>query len=271
MTGKLFSAGAARPWLASLDPRVKLAWVFAVSVGAATIDDPRGLAALAFASAVAATGLKLSLRAWCAIGLLLALLVWGTMLSQGLFFGGATTLVTFVSPRQIGEYQFPGVVLTSEGLLYGAVQSLRFVATTLAGFTASLSTGPERMLAALVRLRLPAALAFMTTAALRFLPVVLDEVRAVRQAKWLRGGGFRLVGPAGDRFGPYRDELQLLLPILAASLRRAETLAESVTARGFDPRAPRTFYPPLIMRSGEKGIVAILLAACVALIATKFL
>lgn len=271
MTGNLFSADAARPWLAALDPRVKLAWVFSVSVAAATIDDVRGLAFMTLVSAAAATGLKLTVRGWAAILVMLGLLVWGTMLSQGLFYYGETVLVTFVAPRQFRNYAFPGIRLTQEGLIYGAIQSLRFVATTLAGLTASLSTSPERMLAALVRIKLPTALAYMTTAALRFVPVVLNEVRAVRQARRLRGGGFAWIGPAGDRWGPYRDEVQLLLPILAASLRRAETLAESVTARGFDPRAPRTFYPPLTMRGIEKIFVAMLLGVCIAMVVVKCL
>jgi energy-coupling factor transporter transmembrane protein EcfT len=271
MTGQLFSADAAKPWLAALDPRLKLAWVFTVSVAAATLNDVRALGILTFFAVVAATGLRLTARGWSAIVLMIGLLVWGTMLSQGLFYYGKTVLVTFVEPRQFGDYSFPGIRLTTEGLIYGAIQSLRFVATALAGFTASLSTGPERMLSALVCIKLPASLAYMTTAALRFLPVVLNEVAAVRRARRLRGGRFAWIGPTGDRFGPYRDEVQLLLPILAAALRRAETLAESVTARGFDPRAPRTFYPPLVMREFEKLIIVLLLGICVLLIFAQFL
>lgn len=269
MTGRLFSTDAARPWLASLDPRIKLAWVFTVSVAAATLDEMRDLVALSLLAAAATSGLRLSPRGWLAIVAVVGLLVWGTMLSQGLFYNGETVLVTFVAPHDFGNYKFPGIRLTQEGLIYGAIQSLRFVATTLAGLTASLSTSPERMLSAMVRLKLPAALAYMTTAALRFLPVVLEEVRVVWQARRLRGGGFTLVGPAGDRLGPYRDEVQLLLPILAAALRRAETLAESVTARGFDPRELRTFYPPLTMRGFEKVLTCLLLGVGTMLIVLK--
>jgi len=271
MNGTFFAADNARPWLARLDPRVKLIWVFAVSVAAATIDSAIGLAVLAVATAVAAAGLQLGRRGWGAIVGLLAILVWGTMLSQGFFYfeTDREPLLTFVAPRRIGGYNFPGILLTWNGLVYGAIQSLRLVATALAGLTASLSTGPERILAALTWFRLPAAVAYMTTAALRFLPVVIDEVAQVRQARRLRGYRFRLVGPAGDRFGPYREELSLLFPVIAASLRRAETLAESITARGFDPHAPRTFYPPLVMRSGEYIVAAVLIAGSVALVAMK--
>jgi energy-coupling factor transport system permease protein len=149
------------------------------------------------------------------------------------------------------------------------VQSLRLLATALAGLTLCLSTSPERILAALVRLKLPASPAFMTMAALRFLPLVIDEVRTVRQARRLRGYRFRLWGPAGDRLGSYRSELLLLLPVVAASLRRAESLAESVTARGFDPRSPRTFYPPLQMRMWEQCAAAAIGLGCIVLTAWR--
>ena len=263
MPAPLFTPDHARPWLAALDPRVKLVWVVAVSIVAVAVDGLRDLALLAGASAIVATGLRLKSRGWLAILGILALTVWGTMLTQGLFFhvGTRTPVVTFIAPSPDNPLT-SGLILSREGLAYGAVQSLRLVATALAGFTTALSTSPERMLAALARLRLPVALCYMTTAALRFIPLVLEEVVIVRQARRRRGYRFRLIGALREEFG-------LLFPILASSIRRAETLAESVTARGFDPRAPRTFYPPLRMRGWEVVIVSSLVGLCLALIVCK--
>jgi energy-coupling factor transport system permease protein len=272
MRGPLFTAENARPWLARLDPRVKIAWVFAVSVVAVTVDGLRDLSFVAAAAAVAATGLRLRSRGWAAILGIIALSVWGTMLTQGLFYIGdaRTPLLTIVAPSP-DDPLTSGLVLSYEGMRYGAVQSLRLIAASLAGFTASLSTSPERMLGTLARLRLPVALAFMTTAALRFLPLVVEEAAVVRRARRWRGYRFTLVGPRGDRFAPYRVEFGLLFPVIASSLRRAETLAESITARGFDPSAPRTFFPPLQMTGRERAIVALLAIICLAVIARKFL
>ena len=91
-----------------------------------------------------------------------------------------------------------------------------------------------------------------------------------REARRLRGYRFRAWGPPGARFASYGAELSLLRPVLAAALRRAETLAESVTARGFDPRAPRTYYPPLTMRSWEKLLLVTATAASAVMIASTF-
>jgi energy-coupling factor transport system permease protein len=264
MSGSLLVGETARPWLVRIDPRLKIAWVVGVSVVAVAVDGLSALGGLTAAAAAVACGLQLRSRGWLLIVGLLALIAWTTMLTQGFFYPASPSSARFtlVDPRDLGGLAFPGLAVTVEGLAHGAVQSLRLLSTALAGLTLCLSTSPERILAALVRLRLPAALAFMTMAALRFLPLVIDEVRIVRQARRLRGYRFRFVGPAGDRLGSYRSELLLLLPVVAASLRRAESLAESVTARGFDPRSPRTFYPPLVMRRWEVAATLAIGLAC---------
>jgi energy-coupling factor transport system permease protein len=265
MNSPLFGGETARPWLASIDPRLKIVWVVSVSVVAVCIDGLVPLAVLTLATAVVASGLRLRSGGWLVIAGILGLIAWTTTLTQGFFYPTMPDAPrwTIVEPRSIGGYAFPGIAVTAEGLRYGALQSLRLLSTALAGFTLCLSTSPERILAALVRLRLPATLAFMATAGLRFLPLLIDEVRIVRQARRLRGYRFRLIGPPGDRLGSYCAEMSLLFPVIAASIRRAETLAESVTARGFDPGFKRTFYPPLAMRLWEQAATAaVVLVAC---------
>lgn len=263
MNGRMFGPDVARPWLAGLDPRLKLAAVFGMSVVVVCVDDVRALAACCAVAVLWSAGLRLRSRGWLSIIGVLAVIVWSTMLSQGFFYAAKTrtVLLTIIPSSGGGDDYFAGVALTQEGLLYGAVQSMRFVATALAGLTASLSTGPERMLAALAWFRVPTALAFMTATALRFLPLLVEEVALVRQARRYRGYRFRC----------YRvpQEIGYLLPVIAGALRKAETLAESVTARGFDPRRPRTQFPPQVMRCGERWALAAIGTLCVVLIAWR--
>lgn len=271
MRGPLFTADNARPWLAELDPRVKLAWVMAVSIAAVALDTPLGLGLLTLVTACVASGLKLSGRGWLGVVMILLLTVWGTVVTQGFFHIAETrTAILTIVPPSGDDPLMSGLVLSREGMLYGAVQALRLAAMALAGFTLSLSTGPERLLAALARLRMPAVLGFMTTAALRFLPMLIDEFVVVRHARRLRGYRFKFIGPRGDRLRPYREEIGTLLPVIASSIRRAEILADAVTARGFDPRVPRTFYPPLVLRPAEKLVLAALAIVCAALVAAKW-
>lgn len=263
MNGLTFGPDVARPWLARLDPRLKLAAVFGMSVVVVCVDDVRALAACCAVAVLWSAGLRLRSRGWLSVIGVLAVIVWSTMLSQGFFYAAKTrtVLLTIIPSSGGGDDYFAGVALTQEGLLYGAVQSMRFVATALAGLTASLSTGPERMLAALAWFRVPTALAFMTATALRFLPLLVEEVALVRQARRFRGYRFR--------WYQLPQEIGYLLPVIAGALRKAETLAESVTSRGFDPRRPRTQYPPQVMRGWERWAMAAVGTLCVVLIAWR--
>jgi energy-coupling factor transport system permease protein len=153
------------------------------------------------------------------------------------------------------------LTLWRQGVAHGLVQSLRFVAMTLAGFALAASTPPERLFAGLRALRVPFGLAFLVVTALRFVPDVAGEWAAVRSARDRRGR------PAWRR-APWAwvaVEAGSLAPVLARALRRARALAESLDARGFDPVAPRAVRRPLRLGLADRGIgaAALVLATCV--------
>ncbi len=239
----------ALPWLAAIDPRLKLAWLATISLGCIWLQQPWALAALTFVAALPFLGIRMPPRALAAYVGLLLLVSWSTVFSQALFFpvSGGEPLFTIVPEFTIQGKHFAGLHFWTEGAYYGAAQSLRFVANLLAGGTVALSTSPERLLAALVRLRIPASLSFMATAGLRSLPLALEEWSSLRLAYRLRSGRLRR-----GRLR-MRDELRLLEPLLANTLRRAGTLALAVRARGFDAGARRTHYPPLVMKLYERA------------------
>lgn len=257
-----FDGAHGRAWLSGLDPRVKLAGMAWVSAASLLLDSTAALLALLGLSLLAMAGLRLSLKAWLLAALLLAATVWGTIASQALFYAGAprTVLFTLVAPADVLGWRWPGLTVYREGVWHGLAQSLRMLAVTLAGLAVCLSTSPERLLAALLRLRVPVALGFMAVAAIRFLPTLIAEWGQVRQARRMRGAGGNL---------SIANHAAVLRPVLASALRRATSLATSVSSRGFDPAAPRTFYPPLVLRPVERLLLAGLLASLVALVVVK--
>ncbi|HVW38580.1 MAG TPA: energy-coupling factor transporter transmembrane component T [Pirellulales bacterium] len=261
---------ASQRWLAAVDPRLKLVWIAALSLLSVLVDSTEALAVLFAAGALPLVGLRLRARAWLAIGGVVLTIAWSTLLSQAIFYTGKprTALFTIVPEFTFGSWQFPGVKFYLEGAKYGLVQSLRFSGVSLAGIAVCLSTSPDRLLGGLVRLRVPMGIAFMAMTALRFLPAMLDEWSTVRRARRLRGYRARRFGPA-NWYHVSRDELQLLLPVLAAALRRAASLATAAESRGFSPTAERTFYPELRMKAGEMLLVALLCAVCVIVLLTK--
>jgi energy-coupling factor transport system permease protein len=257
-----------RSWLARRDPRLKLAWLAVLSLASVLIESREGLYALFAVSLVVALGLRLSVRTWIIIGAILATIAWGTVLSQALFFMGdrSTPHITLIAPRTFRSFEFSGLQLWRDGALYGLLQSLRLLAVTLAGLSVCLSTSPQRLLAALVAVRVPVAVSFMSVAALRFLPTILAEWATVRRSCRLRG--YR---PQAWRapWTTLRMETALLAPVVAASLRRAATLATSLSSRGFDATRPRTAYPALRMTGTDQMLLAILIVTAVALSAFK--
>ncbi|MBI2825923.1 MAG: energy-coupling factor transporter transmembrane protein EcfT [Planctomycetia bacterium] len=246
-------------WLARRDPRLKLAWLVAVSIASVLVDSHAALVALFIATFVVALALGWRPRTWLAVGVVLLIVAWGTALSQAMFYyDNRTPLV-------------PGLPLYREGAVYGLIQSLRMLAMILAGLGVCLSTGPDRLLAALVAVRVPVAVSFMAVTALRFLPTVANEWAVVRRSCRLRGYRPRLWAPSREGVNSWRIEVALVVPVVAAALRRASTLATSLTTRGFDATQPRTAYPPLAMSGVEPWLLVALVLATFALSAAKSL
>lgn len=63
----------------------------------------------------------------------------------------------------------------------------------------------------------------------RFIPLLLEEATCIIKTQLVRGG----LGKARGFFGKIRAVIPLLVPLIIQSLKRAEILAEALTARGF--------------------------------------
>jgi energy-coupling factor transport system permease protein len=230
--------------------------VACVGVGALTLEGAWPLAALAAPlwTAVLAHPRTVGWRTRMVAGL--ALLAWSTALSQALFWAGAPRtpwLVLWDAPR---------LVLWREGFAHGLVQSLRLSVGLGAGVLLTLTTSPDRLVAALVALRVPFGLAMMGAAAVRFVPTVTEETLAVRRARARRGRPVWARSPADW----LALEAALLRPVVARALRRAQGLADALDARGMHPTAARGALEPLRMRAGERA--AVVLAVVLVLAAT---
>jgi energy-coupling factor transport system permease protein len=157
---------------------------------------------------------------------------WGTVFSQALFY----SMLPKTPWLKLGP-----LVIYWEGLRYGLAQSLRFIALVVAGLALVTTTPLDRLVAALVALRIPHGVAFLAVTAVRFLPDTAREMAAVRSARARRGRPVHHRTP----WAWLRLEVALLRPVVARSLRRARTMAESLDARGFDPVGHRPTRTPL--------------------------
>jgi energy-coupling factor transport system permease protein len=89
---------------------------------------------------------------------------------------------------------------------------------------------PEDMGAALRQLSLPYGFVFMLTAGLRYVPLMENKIRSIRDAQQARGIDLRL------RLKNLRNWAAILAPLLVQSFLLADELAMAMETRGFSRR-----------------------------------
>ncbi len=232
-------ANNARPAAARLDPRTKLA-VLALSFAAALLPEHPAVAA-------AALGVILGHAAWAgALGRvyqmrwLLAPLAVCTVAIWGLLAQGPTVLFWRVS---------------MESLAFGLATFLKLAAMLVAGLTFLAATSVEELFLGLVKLKVPYPAAFAFALALRWAPEVLATARRVKQAQEVRGLTLAAAGP----WAKLKRYLPLLIPIFLLTLKRSQTVALALEARGFQASPRRTYL--LELRFSWRDVAALLLAA----------
>ncbi|MDH7498784.1 MAG: energy-coupling factor transporter transmembrane component T [candidate division NC10 bacterium] len=219
-----------RTWLHDLDPRIKILWTIALSLLIVFIHDPERLFLLFAIAAFPLAWVRPPIVRLKAFWILALSVVLGTMFSQGFFYHyhPRTPLFTFVSA------DFPllgkltgGIRLYHEGLIYGAVQSLRMLSTLSLGLVLVTTTHPSDLILGLAWLRIPPSLASMATVAIRFLPGFLEEGKRIYTAQQIRGAS------AGGWKGRMRSFLLMAVPLIVGALRTARQLALAAEVRGF--------------------------------------
>lgn len=250
-----------------LDPRTKIFVLLSVSVVVVCLDQPISLLALtAFASCVA-LAIRPSRAFWMTWIPISAIGIWGMVASQALFYSEypRTAVWVLVSPETpvVGALT-GGVAVYREGLAHGLVQSLRFVVMLTLGLLVGFTTERRDLLAGLLWCRIPSAMAFMVTAALRFIPTVISEARQVLETQRLRGANLLSWSP----WKTLRGLLNFLKPILIRNIRRARLVADAAETRGFTPdmdpkRWQASSIRPLRLHRGE--LLLFFAVACVTL------
>ena len=227
---QLWEGTDAAGWIRNVSGRSKLIMLFLFAILTITIDNPRSLFILFTLTLALHILAGTSFYKWKILAVLLLLGLWGSMVSQALFFAQTprTPLWVLISPDvPVAGAITGGLYIYREGILYGAIQGLRSASMLSLGLLVCWTSDPRQLLQALMGWRLSPQLAFMLVTAIRFLPVLAAETGEVIIALQLRSNG------QAGRTSVIRHLPFIAKPLLARCLRRAQTLALSVVSRGF--------------------------------------
>jgi energy-coupling factor transporter transmembrane protein EcfT len=171
----------------------------------------------------------------------------------------------FTRGKPIGPLSWWGVSVTEEGLAKGMTVVWQFTLLIWSAAILTATTSPSELVMATGRLLNPLKkigipcddIATMTSIALRFFPVFLEEIENIREAQAARGADFKTGGPLKR----VKAASGLLVPLVFSFVRRAENLAVAMEARAY-ASGPRTYMKDLRMTGTDYAalIITILVA-----------
>lgn len=146
--------------------------------------------------------------------------------------------------------------ISSKVLYQSAALAYRLVVFLSSFSVFFLTTTPEEIGLTLTSWRVPYTYTFAFISAIRFTPVIGQELKTIMDAQ--RSRGLEL-----DRGGPLervRKFIPILVPLLASALRRSYELAEAMEVKCFGATKKRTSLKELKMRRADYA--ALFLATC---------
>ncbi len=227
--------------LSRLDPRALMVCalalmfsMFAVSSGWQLL-----LASMITLATLMAGGINLP-RLIKAIRVLLALFLFCGLLN--IFFVRTGTVVAMLGPLPV----------TDDGIRIAALYACRFALVIILGAAYMEMSTPTSMAAAFESLLSPLSrfgmhtqeISLVLSLALRFLPMLGKESKAIVDAQSARGGGIETGSPAKR----VRAMVAIVVPVLAGTVRHAENLGLALDARCYEAGGERTHRHTLRMR-----------------------
>jgi energy-coupling factor transport system permease protein len=184
-----------------------------------------------------------------------------------LFFLGFTVLwLGWQEPVGTVFWQWGWIRITSSGVSLAVLSLLRLVSLllllslpTLTTKITQLTYGVESLLKPWARVGLPAQeIALVATIALRFVPILTEELERVMKAQASRGGeigslNWRQPAQIGQALLP------LIVPLFVNAFRRAEEMAVAMEARGYVGGAGRARFVQLHARPVDYAVTVGLL------------
>ena len=145
--------------------------------------------------------------------------------------------------------------------------SMRMVLFISVAFLITLTSSPSdlaesfaKIFKPLSKLKIPVyEFSLIIFIAIRFIPVLYEEFRTIKNAQMMRGLTFQ---------GSFRDKIKkisfILIPVFLAAINRADELADAIAVRGYGINKNRTYYSN--MKFGSREIFFTLISFLVLII-----
>ena len=160
--------------------------------------------------------------------------------------------------------------ITQESLRQAVFITLRLLLLVMGTSLLTLTTSPivltdglERLLKPLAVFRFPAhELAMMMTIALRFIPLLMEEVERIQKAQMARGADFT----SGNLIVRARSMIPILVPLFVSAFRRADELVMAMESRCYHGGEGRTRMRELHLHRRDLVAAAVMAALFAAVI-----
>lgn len=142
-------------------------------------------------------------------------------------------------------FQFHWIRITEGAVQSAAFFSARLVLFISVAFLVTLTNSPSDLAEAFVKLLRPLSwikvpiqdLAMIVFIAIRFIPILYEEFKAIRNAQIMRGVDF-----GGSLISRMRKSIVIVIPVFVSALQRADDLALAIESRGYRASPKRTMY-----------------------------
>ncbi len=236
-------------WLHRLDPRTKIGGVLLIFAICLCFNHPLFIALILTGVLAIFTTAKSMKVLWKLRFLLVLLFVFSVVLWP-FFIKGKTVL-----------FQWHGLEVSSESLLYGFAMGLRLMTFVRAGLLLLATTKNEEIANGLIRLGIPYPVAFALATAIRLAPTFADAGATIVQAQVSRG----LDLDSKNIFIRFKRFTPLSIPIFISAMRYTNFLAMALESKGFRPDTPRTSYYEARITGRDwlaMGVLTLTFAAC---------
>lgn len=243
-------------WVHKLDPRAKLYLVLSFVMIPLLFTDLKYLLVVSLIFAPIWFSAKMQLRT--IKGLLLAIVVFSVIA----FIFAA--FYNYDIPGQKTLFHLGPLEVSDKSLSSGLTIGIRAAIPVLVVLVLICTTDPAQLAKAMMKLKMPIQVAFMMLAALRFFPVVSEEMGNIVTAQTIRGVERK---NAKENYEAFK---LAALPLMVNSLRKSRTMGIAIESKGFGKRAWKDYYQELKFSKIDYLIIAFTTVCLIAAIVLRF-